>query len=135
MATPGAPHRLMQLKHKLSTTVVNREIVWHHALPDEGGDDATDGGAQDGEVVERGTGSGGQSSLGALCPLRGAPAGPRLSAWLALRGQAQELLAVGRSGRELNALRYPAPPGTSQLGCRCPKRGLEGVRHRASSRR
>src|SRR5215211_3870804 len=74
-------------------------IVWHHALPDEGGDDATDGGAQDGEVVERGTGSGGQSSLGALCPLRGAPAGPRLSAWLALRGRAQELLAVGRSGR------------------------------------
>ena len=31
-----------------------------------------------------------------------------------------------------NALWYPAPPGTSQLGCRCPKRGLEGVCHRAS---
>src|SRR5215210_716718 len=70
-----------------STTVVNSRTLWHHALFDDiGGHDGTDGGPEDGQIVDRGTGSGGQSSLRSLCPLRSAPAGPRLSAWLALGG-------------------------------------------------
>jgi hypothetical protein len=41
-----------------NTTVVNKDGVWHHALFDEGGNDAADGGPEDAEIVDRRTGGG-----------------------------------------------------------------------------
>src|SRR5688572_17939541 len=61
-----------------NTTVVNSMIVWHYVVSDEGGRDAPDGGSEDGEVVDRGTGGAQRMPLGAFRPLRGAPAGARL---------------------------------------------------------
>src|SRR5215210_9069669 len=104
------------MEMETNTTVVNSMIVWHHVLSDEGGRDAADGGSEDGEVVDRGAGGGERMPLGAFRPLRGAPAGARLSARLALGNRAKELLAVGRSGGQRHAVRYSASARKGQLG-------------------
>src|SRR5215208_6053429 len=106
----------MLIGGKPSTTVVNSMIVWHHVLSDEGERDAKNGGPEDGEVVVRGAGGGQRMPLGAFRPLRGAPAGARLSARLALGNRAKERLAVGRSGGQRHALRYSASARKGQLG-------------------
>jgi hypothetical protein len=44
-----ASHKPGQAVGKLSTTVVNSKALWHHALFDDiGGDDAKNGGPEDG---------------------------------------------------------------------------------------
>src|SRR5918994_1579652 len=55
-----------------STTVVISKPVWHHDISDEGGRGATDGGSEDGEIVDRGVGGGRRTPLGAFRPLGGA---------------------------------------------------------------
>jgi hypothetical protein len=43
----------LDLDVAFSTTVVNSRTVWHHALFDDiGGHDGTDGGPEDGQIVE-----------------------------------------------------------------------------------
>src|SRR5829696_2658868 len=88
---PGA----LAASYSSSTTVVNSMTVRHHVRSDEGGGDGADGGSEDGEVVGRGAGGGERMPLGAFRPLRGARAGARLSARIALRNRAKERLAVG----------------------------------------
>src|SRR5918995_2603630 len=121
-------------KASFSTTVVNSMAVWHDVLSYEGGCYDADGGSEDGEFVDRGVGGGKRTPLGALHSFRGSSTGMRLPARFALQGRAKKRLAVGRGCGQRHALRHPAFAGAGQLGRRCPKGRLEGLRHRASGR-